>query len=65
MMLMMTCLIRSPFNRKRGIRNGQGKGRSDPPEPSQSCTSPPPHTSFSPGTLVLFFLTEPDFSLDC
>ncbi|XP_045788291.1 uncharacterized protein LOC123883508 isoform X3 [Trifolium pratense] len=35
-----------------GIRHSQRRGQSDPPEPSQSCTSPappPPHMSFSPG----------------
>ncbi|PNX65082.1 hypothetical protein L195_g054354 [Trifolium pratense] len=37
-----------------GIRHSQRRGQSDPPEPSQSCTSPappPPHMSFSPGTV--------------
>jgi hypothetical protein len=35
----------------RGIKRGQGRGCSDPPRPSQSCTVPPPtaHTLVAPG----------------
>jgi hypothetical protein len=42
-----------------GIRNGQGRGFSDPSEPSQSCTSPaapppPPHMSLSTSSVLNF-----------
>ncbi|WJX56844.1 hypothetical protein P8452_42462 [Trifolium repens] len=38
-------------NPGRGIKRGQGRGCSDPPRPSQSCTVPPPtaHTLVAPG----------------
>ncbi|XP_045812785.1 uncharacterized protein LOC123906813 isoform X2 [Trifolium pratense] len=38
-------------NLGRGIKRGRGRGRSDPPGPSQSCTVPPPtaHTLVAPG----------------
>jgi hypothetical protein len=39
--------------RGRRITRGQGRGRNDPPGPSQSCTIPPPqpaHISVIPGT---------------
>jgi hypothetical protein len=43
-----------------GIRHSKRRGRTDPPEPSQSCTSPAPpspspHMSFCPGTVIIEF----------